>query len=74
MVRESSKFLFLGKNGDTLPLSKNADHLLHLKTKVRKVHAPPRSRAFSVLNLSSTQSKAQTEFVVLSEGLCQRGL
>lgn len=32
----SGIFLVPGKNGDTLPLSKNADHLLHLKTKVKK--------------------------------------
>lgn len=34
----SKMFLVPGKNGDTLPLSKNADHLLHLKTKVRKLN------------------------------------
>ncbi|XP_036202071.1 U3 small nucleolar RNA-associated protein 4 homolog isoform X12 [Myotis myotis] len=31
--KTSGKFLVPGKHGDTLPLSKDADHLLHLKTK-----------------------------------------
>ncbi|KAB1273788.1 U3 small nucleolar RNA-associated protein 4-like protein [Camelus dromedarius] len=44
-----------GKNGDTLPLSKDADHLLHLKAKVSKMPAFLRSALQILFSEDSTK-------------------
>ncbi|XP_059523628.1 U3 small nucleolar RNA-associated protein 4 homolog isoform X6 [Myotis daubentonii] len=44
-----------GKHGDTLPLSKDADHLLHLKTKVSKMPAFLRSAVQILFSEDSTK-------------------
>ncbi|XP_036202066.1 U3 small nucleolar RNA-associated protein 4 homolog isoform X8 [Myotis myotis] len=53
--KTSGKFLVPGKHGDTLPLSKDADHLLHLKTKVSKMPAFLRSAVQILFSEDSTK-------------------
>ncbi|XP_036297268.1 U3 small nucleolar RNA-associated protein 4 homolog isoform X6 [Pipistrellus kuhlii] len=53
--KTSGKFLVPGKHGDTLPLSKDADHLLQLKTKVSKMPACLRSAVQIMFSEDSTK-------------------